>query len=174
MQQERTQFIKHKLPCPKCSSSDAVSLNENGSAKCFSCNTFFTDYDNESTGKVIEMTSKPKPDNTFLTSYTGAYGALTDRGISENTATKFGVKIVKDRNNNVAQHIYPYFNGSEVVGTKTRFVSNKGFTCNGTFEDTGLFGEQLCGNTGGKYLTITEGECDAMAVHELFQGKWSR
>ena len=173
MQQERTQFIKHKLPCPKCSSSDAVSLNENGSAKCFSCNTFFTDYENESTGKVIEMTSKPKPDNTFLTSYTGAYGALTDRGISENTATKFGVKIVKDRNNNVAQHIYPYFNGNEVVGTKTRFVSNKGFTCNGTFEDTGLFGEQLCGNTGGKYLTITEGECDAMAVHELFQGKWS-
>ena len=67
MQQERTQFIKHKLPCHKCSSSDAVSLNENGSAKCFSCNTFFTDYDNESTGKVIEMTSKPKPDNTFLT-----------------------------------------------------------------------------------------------------------
>ena len=119
------------------------------------------------------MTSKPKPDNTFLTSYTGAYGALTDRGISENTATKFGVKMVKDRNNNVTQHIYPYFNGSEIVGTKTRFVSNKGFTCNGTFEDTGLFGEQLYGNTGGKYLTITEGECDAMAVHELFQGKWS-
>src|SRR6056300_1062389 len=173
MQQERTQFIKHKLPCPKCSSSDAVSLNENGSAKCFSCNTFFTDYDNESTGKVVEMTSKPKPDNTFLTSYTGAYGALTDRGISENTATKFGVKIVKDRNNNVTQHIYPYFNGNEVVGTKTRFVANKGFTTNGTFDNTGLFGEQLYGNTGGKYLTITEGECDAMAVHELFQGKWS-
>ena len=173
MQQERTQFIKHKLPCPKCSSSDAVSLNENGSAKCFSCNTFFTDYENESTGKVIEMTSKPKPDNTFLTSYTGAYGALTDRGISENTATKFGVKMVKDRNNNVTQHIYPYFNGNEIVGTKTRFVANKNFACNGTFEDTGLFGEQLYGNTGGKYLTITEGECDAMAVHELFQGKWS-
>ena len=63
MQQERTQFIKHKLPCPKCSSSDAVSLNDNGSAKCFSCNTFFTDYQNESTGRVIEMTNKPKPDN---------------------------------------------------------------------------------------------------------------
>ena len=173
MQQERTQFIKHKLPCPKCGSSDAVSLNENGSAKCFSCNTFFTDYENESTGKVIEMTSKPKPDNTFLTSYVGSYGALTDRDISEKTAIKFGVKILKDINNKVTQHVYPYHNGSEIVGTKTRYVANKNFGCNGTFEGTGLFGEQLYGNTGGKYLTITEGECDAMAVHELFQGKWA-
>jgi twinkle protein len=176
MIQERTQFIKHKLPCPDCSSSDAVSLNENGSAKCFSCNTFFPNYDGIiKGGTVVNMTnqSKSKSDNTFLTSYTGSYGALTDRSISEKTATKYGVKIVKDRNNNVAQHIYPFFNGSEVVGTKTRYVDNKNFSCNGTFEGTGLFGEQLHGNTGGKYLTITEGECDAMAVDELFQGKWA-
>ena len=25
-----TKFIKHKLPCPKCDSSDAVSLNADG------------------------------------------------------------------------------------------------------------------------------------------------
>ncbi len=173
MQQEQSKFIRHKLPCPKCGSSDAVSLNADGSAKCFSCDTFFPDYDRESTGKVIEMTHKPKQESTFLTTYTGAYGELTDRGISEKTATKFGVKIVKDRNNNVVQHIYPYFNGTEIVGTKTRYVDNKNFSCNGTFEGTGLFGEQLYRNTGGKYLTITEGECDAMAVNELFQGKWA-
>ena len=148
MIQEQTQFIKHKLPCPECSSSDAVSLNENGSAKCFSCNTFFTNYEGQATGRVIDMKTKPKSDNTFLTSYTGAYGSLTDRGISEKTATKYGVKIVKDRNNNVVQHIYPFFNGNEVVGTKTRYVENKTFACNGTFEGTGLFGEQLHGNTG--------------------------
>jgi twinkle protein len=60
-----------------------------------------------------------------------------------------------------------------VVGTKTRYTANKNFTMNGTYEGTGLFGEQLYRNTGGKYLTITEGECDAMAVDELFQGKWA-
>ena len=49
-----TKFIKHKLPCPKCDSSDAVSLNDNGSAKCFSCNTFFPDYDNAD-DNVVEM-----------------------------------------------------------------------------------------------------------------------
>ena len=164
-----TKFIKHKLPCPKCDSSDAVSLNDNGSAKCFSCNTFFPDYDNAD-DNVVEM---KQPETSFLNSYTGIYGALIDRNISEQTARKFGVKIVKDHNGQVKQHIYPFHNGSEIVATKTRYVDNKNFACNGTFEGTGLFGEQLYRNKGGKYLTITEGECDAMAVYELMQGKSS-
>ena len=119
------------------------------------------------------METTPKATNTFLDSYTGIYGELTDRGISEKTAKKFGVRIVKNVNGNVTQHIYPYFNGNEISITKTRFVADKNFSTKGTYEGTGLFGEQLYRNTGGKYLTITEGECDAMAVDELFQGKWA-
>ena len=170
-----TQFIKHKLPCPKCNSSDAVSLNNNGSAKCFSCNAFIPDYDNADTMSTNTNTIVPmkQPETSFLNSYTGIYGALTDRNISEATAKKYGVKIVKDHNSQVKQHIYPFYNGSEIVATKTRYVDNKNFACNGTFQGTGLFGEQLYRNKGGKYLTITEGECDAMAVYELMQGKSS-
>ena len=37
-------FVKHKLPCPKCGGSDPVSLNDDGSAKCFSCETYFLNY----------------------------------------------------------------------------------------------------------------------------------
>ena len=170
-----TQFVKHKLPCPKCDSSDAVSLNNNGSAKCFSCNAFIPDYDNADTMSTNTNTIVPmkQPETSFLNSYTGIYGALTDRNISEATAKKYGVKIVKDHNSQVKQHIYPFYNGSEIVATKTRYVDNKNFACNGTFQGTGLFGEQLYRNKGGKYLTITEGECDAMAVYELMQGKSS-
>jgi twinkle protein len=115
----------------------------------------------------------PKANNTFLDSYTGIYSALTDRGISEETAKKFGVRVVKDTRGNITQHIYPYYNGTEIVCTKTRFTNTKNFGVNGGYEGTGLFGEQLYRNTGGKYLTITEGECDAMAVDEMFQGKWA-
>ena len=170
-----TKFIKHKLPCPKCDSSDAVSLNADGSAKCFSCNTFFPDYDkaddmSTSTNTIVPM---KQPETSFLNSYTGVYAPLTDRNISEQTARKFGVKVVKDHAGQVKQHIYPFHNGSEIVATKTRYVDNKNFSCNGTFEGTGLFGEQLYRNKGGKYLTITEGECDSMAVYELMQGKSS-
>ena len=86
-----TKFVKHKLPCPKCDSSDAVSLNDNGSAKCFSCNTFFPDYDNAYDMSTNDNTIVPmkQPETSFLNSYTGIYASLTDRNISEKTARKF-------------------------------------------------------------------------------------
>ena len=34
-----------------------------------------------------------------------------------------------------------------------------------------LFGQQIC-NAGAKYITITEGECDAMAAYELTGSRW--
>jgi len=171
MQLEKSKFVRHRLPCPKCGGSDPVSMNEDKSAHCFSCETHFANYPEATQGKIVEVETKPK--NTFLNTYTGSFGALTDRDISEATAKKYGVRRVVNPNNQVAQHIYPFFNGNEVVGTKTRFVENKNFSFAGTYEGTGLFGEQLFRNTGGKYLTITEGECDAMACYELMQSKWA-
>ena len=83
-------FVKHKLSCPSCGGSDPVSLNEDGSAHCFSCNTHFSNYDNAEEGKIVDIDNKPK--NTFLDSYTGVFGPLNDRNISEETARKFGVR----------------------------------------------------------------------------------
>lgn len=171
MQLEKSKFVRHKLPCPKCGGSDPVSMNEDKSAHCFSCSTHFANYPEACKGNIVEV--EKKPTNTFLNSYTGSYGALTDRDISEDTAKKYGVRRVISSTNDVSQHIYPFFNGNEIVGTKTRFVENKNFSFAGTYEGTGLFGEQLFRNTGGKYLTITEGECDAMACYELMQSKWA-
>ena len=39
-----TEFVELYKPCPVCNSSDACSINEDGSAKCFSCGDFFPDY----------------------------------------------------------------------------------------------------------------------------------
>ena len=166
---EKSKFIKHRLPCHKCGGSDPVSLNSDGSAWCFSCSSRFPDYKTDKE-TIVEFKA---PKNTFLNSYTGTFNDLTDRGISKKTATKFGVRSVLNSNGEVTQHIYPYFNGTEIVGTKTRTVADKGWRTEGTFEGTGLFGEQLLSTRGAKYLTITEGECDAMAVSEMFQGKWA-
>ena len=171
--QEQSKFIRHKLPCPVCGGSDPVSMNEDKSAHCFSCETPFPNYIDACDGKIMDTNPKPKASNTFLNTYSGSFGALTDRCISEDTAKKYGVRRVVGSDNKVAQHIYPFFNGNEVVGTKTRYVDNKNFAFAGTYEGTGLFGEQLFRNTGGKYLTIVEGECDAMAAYELMQSKWA-
>ena len=171
--QEQSKFVRHKLPCPSCGGSDPVSMNEDKSAHCFSCEAHFPNYVDACDGKIMDTNPRPKVSNTFLNTYNGSYGALTDRCISEDTAKKYGVRRVVSTDNKVSQHIYPFFNGNEVVGTKTRFVDNKNFAFAGTYEGTGLFGEQLFRNTGGKYLTIVEGECDAMAAYELMQSKWA-
>jgi len=171
--QEQSKFVRHKLPCPSCGGSDPVSMNEDKSAHCFSCEAHFPNYVDACDGKIMDTNPRPKVSNTFLNTYNGSYGALTDRCISEDTAKKYGVRRVVSADNKVSQHIYPFFNGNEVVGTKTRFVDNKNFSFAGTYEGTGLFGEQLFRNTGGKYLTIVEGECDAMAAYELMQSKWA-
>lgn len=172
----QSKFIKHKMPCPFCDSSDAVSINSNGTAKCFSCNQFIKNYDKP---KAVEPTSISKAPfassvgaSYLIDKQDVSYNALTDRSISLETAKTYGVKSYKNNNGEIAKHIYPYYSGTDLVGTKGRNTKDKSFYWNGTFEGTGLFGEQLF-NKGGKYLTITEGECDAMAVYEMFKGNWS-
>jgi len=159
-------------PCPLCNSSDAVGVNTNGSAKCFSCGEFIFDYKGACEGKdmtttTTNQTSFKQPNNISE----GSFLALTDRKISKETAQKYGVKVVQDLQGNVIKHMYPYYNGHEVSATKIRFVNNKDFIVNGSYNETGLFGQQLF--KGGKYITITEGECDAMAAYELLGSKWA-
>jgi len=162
----KSTWVEFHVPCNLCKSSDAVSVNEDGSAKCFSCGAFFPDY------KTPEGITKPKESNTFLSTYKGDYYDLIDRGIDKTTAKRFGVRAITDQNGDIQEHIYPYYNGDEIVGTKSRYVRDKRFSFGGTFDNTGLFGEQLFRNKGGKYLTITEGECDAMAAYQMFNGKY--
>ena len=160
-------FVKHKLSCPKCGGSDPVSLNEDGSAKCFSCETYFLNYNKALEGDTV---TEKETDTTAL--HGGDYVALTDRRISEATAKKYGVKSVLSSNGEIVQHHYPYYNRHELSATKTRYVRDKNFSVSGSFIGTGLFGEQLF-QSGGKSITLTEGECDAMASYELMGSKWA-
>ena len=61
-----TEFVELHKPCPVCNSSDACSINEDGSAKCFSCDEFFPDY-YKTTGEVKPMTATAtKPEGTMF------------------------------------------------------------------------------------------------------------
>jgi twinkle protein len=127
-------------------------------------------YTNACGGKDMQtatVTPTKKPDMVDE----GQFSALTDRKISRATATKYGVKCVHDLQGNVVKHLYPYYNGHELSATKYRNVKDKDFFVSGTYNDTGLFGQQLF--KGGKYVTIVEGECDAMSAYELLGSKWA-
>jgi twinkle protein len=165
-----TTWQKLKQPCPLCNSSDAVGVNEDGSAKCFSCGDFMTNYEQACNGKTMtqtQTTQTKQPDSIGE----GNFIALTDRQISQATAKKYSVKAVQDLKGQVVKHFYPYYNGHELSATKCRNSLTKDFFVSGSYNDTGLFGQQLF--KGGKYVTITEGECDAMAAYELLGSKWA-
>ena len=167
-----TTWDKVHQPCPLCGSTDAVGVNEDGSAKCFSCDAFMPNYEEACKGKNMETnqqtnTSFKQPDSIEI----GSFSALTDRKITKDTAQKYGVKVVHDLQGNVIKHLYPFYNGHEVSATKTRSVRDKQFFWQGTKSETGLFGQQLF--KGGKYITITEGECDAMSAYELLGSRWA-
>ena len=165
-------FVKYHQPCHDCGSSDAVSINEDGSAWCFSCSTYFKDYSTPEVHQPDTVTDfKTYQRNNAMSDYNSSaqFHELTDRKISLESAKKFGVKSTVS-NNNVTSHHYPYYNQNEYVGTKIR-KANKEFTWTGNAKESGLFGEQLF-KAGGKFITLVEGECDAMAAYELMGSKW--
>jgi twinkle protein len=121
-------------------------------------------------GNVADFNSfKRSNDNTPFSN--SVYHALTDRSISLETAKKYGVRSVKDEQGNITQHHYPAYINNEEVATKVR-NADKTFRWSGSPKGTGLFGQQIA-QAGGKYITITEGECDAMAAYELLGSQWA-
>ena len=163
-------FVKFHLPCPKCGGSDPVSVDEKGNGYCFSCNTFLRDYEGGETitSKITDFKTYKR--NTMNYS-DGSFSALSDRNITLDTVKKYGVKSISDSSNKTVTHFYPYYNGNEMGGAKVRDVETKNFVWEGSPKGTGLFGQQAF-QAGGKYITLVEGECDAMAAYELLGSKW--
>ena len=165
----KSKFVKYHLPCPKCDSSDALSENTDGSSKCFSCGTFFPKYREPNKNFINQPKSKPMTDATLNE---GVYAPLSDRKISLETAKKYGVKVSYDSRGVISEHRYPYVTEDNNTSFKVRKTSTKDFYWKGQTKDTQLFGQNLF-KEGGKYITITEGECDAMAAYELLGSKWA-
>ena len=165
-------FVKHKLPCPACGGSDPVSVNDNGSGFCFSCRTYLPNYSTAEVQQDDDVETEfeiHRRNSKMNNSSTATFNELTDRKISLATAKKYGVKSTT-LNGKIDKHYYPYYNGHELSGTKIR-KQNKDFAWTGTPKEVGLFGENLF-KSGGKFITLTEGECDAMAAYELMGSKW--
>jgi twinkle protein len=99
---------------------------------------------------------------------------IKDRRISSDITKKFGVTVSYDKGGKIDKHYYPYYDSKDsnaLIGYKERTVATKEFQIIGTNKGSGLFG-QNANRSGGKYLTICEGELDALSVSEMFDGKW--
>ena len=172
--EDKSNFVECHVPCNSCGSSDARSINDDGSSYCFSCQSYFPSSD-----KDIQFI-KERGDNmqearqlnvTDLGYHSGVSSAIKDRGINEDTCKKYGVKVTYNGNGLIQKHLYPYYDDKgTMIGTKTRFVKDKQFSIVGSTTNAGLFGQQLF--NGGKYVTITEGEVDALSVYQMLGSKY--
>ena len=161
-------FVKTHVACNHCGSSDAASINEDGSAYCFSCSTLTpaedADIDMDAIKETTSLLNKVKKqmkqfqDNEVC--------PIPDRRLTRATAERYGV--VKDDTN----FYFPYYdeNGT-LVAAKVRNIAEKKFHTEGEWGKSVLFGQQLY-SSGGKYVTLTEGEFDALAAFQATGSKW--
>ena len=156
-------FVKTHQPCSDCGSSDALSYNEDGSSFCFNCETFTGTTQTQT--PEVQVQAK-ELDVGVAEEFTNAqYRTIIDRGISSDTAKAFRCLMDGD----VYKFGYSNAEGN-VVAVKTR-TPDKDFRIQGNWKDTTLFGQHLF-SKGGKYVTIVEGEFDAMAAYQMTGSKF--
>lgn len=156
--------MKLHIPCPNCGSSDALSVYEDGGAKCFSCGKFWKHYGEPersfvlSDKDILEDLGRP------------AVSGIPDRCLTAETCNKYGVRVVVNKGG-IAQHIYPYYTKEgKYCASKIRTVEGKQFHWKGFSNNAVLFGQNLFPSKG-RYITVTEGEIDAMSIYQMSGGK---
>ena len=165
---EKGVFLKSNLLCPRCDHHSMAQYTDGFFCFHINCNEIIPEEEvdinnlisnnNKGAKKVVRM--EPNNDRLIFT-------ALTKRKIKKDTCEKYGVTV--DPNN--GDYHLPYFSKEgEAVAIKIR-GQDKIFKWGGTpTKATALFGQQLFGT--GRYITITEGELDALAAYEMLGSKF--
>jgi twinkle protein len=158
------EWTETHLPCEDCGSSDGLSINTDGWSTCFVCHER-KQIDGDYTPKERIVTTTPLNSNVIDMLTHKQYRTLTDRRISRETCEKY--KCFLDGED----VIFGYTSKDGVLcATKTR-KPTKDFIIQGDWKTAGLYGQSLF-SAGGKYVTIVEGELDALAGYQLLGSKW--
>lgn len=137
-------LVEAHQPCPNCSSSDAYSTYDDGHGWCFSCQYY-------------------KPSNEVIDDCTYEY--LDRRGIGKETHRFYRALCKLDAEGKPLSIGYVYPNGS----TKVRSLEKKGFYSVGDIGKAGLYGRDKFPPGSARYITITEGEDDALSLYEVLK-----
>lgn len=166
MHKTTSQIVKRHQPCPDCGSSDAMSEYDDGHTHCFSCaTTRFSDQVGEGINQYKQ--TQPRGSMKELAVLSGSEAvAVVERGITKQTMHYYGA------GSDGHKYYFPYCDkDNKVVACKTRGVEEKTFGVIGDWKDAQLFGQNLF-SAGGRAITITEGEFDALAVFQMTGSKY--
>jgi len=158
-------FTQTHQPCPDCGSSDALAINADGSSKCFGCGEFTPGTaaaikeDSLTTKEKVVTLASGKQDYSKLE--TATYKPIADRNLTSATAKKFNTLLHGD-----GSVTFGYTNDEGVIVAAKKRLPDKKFFTSGEWTTVGLFGKSLFPE-GGRYITITEGEFDALACYQM-------
>jgi len=151
-------------PIEDCGSSDAMSVYSDGHTHCYSCKV--TKQPHERNGEGIPAPRPRAKEASELLQ--GDYLGVRSRGLTQETARKFGYRTVEYRGQPAWAANYRDTNGA-IVAQKVR-TKDKEFAILGTGKGMTFFGQHLWAR--GKKLVITEGEIDCMTVSQLQDHRW--
>lgn len=160
MQSKKTSHLVRHMACDSCGSSDAKSLWSDGHTYCFKCEAWGRSED--SVGTEVS----PKAQQPVVGLSRGLPEAIPDRGITRSTVEAYNVTMEG------GSHYYPYHDKKgRLIAHKIRHVQDKAFKSQGNIQDATLFGQHLF-PPGGKFVTLVEGELDALAAYQMMGSKW--
>lgn len=149
--------------CSACGSSDANAVYTSGTAYCFSCGTWSVCNDISTNSRKA---NKKMRDDLL----NGEYKELKARAIPKAICSQYNYKLGVDNKGDTCQIATYYNKDKQPIAQKLRY-KDKTFKFIGEPKEVLLYGQQLFAS-GGKKLTITEGELDALAVATAFDGKY--
>lgn len=156
---QSSEFLHHE-GCNNCGSSDAGARYSDGHFYCHRCGFY-----EPGEGEPISTNRSMKHAQVQLQ---GEAVRLQKRNIRRETCQRYG--CLKD--GELLRFYYKDRSGTTLVGAKVKTL-DKEFSWEGSNKDKLLYGQWLWANGGStdkfeKKVIITEGEIDAMSVHEIF------
>ena len=152
-----TKYLKTHQPCSDCGSSDALSYYTDGNTYCFSCGK------KHSNITVINVSTLKKGTNMEIKK--GVDSDMPERNISKNTCKFYNVT------KGATRWYFPYYDSDYThVANKTRHLKDKVYLSQGDLSSSTLFGQNLFNK--GKYITLVEGEIDALSAFQMMGSKW--
>lgn len=170
---ERHSKIVGDSVCPSCrkrggdKSGNHLIHFDNGNKFCNRCG--YKELVAINTFKSHTINDNSEDDTLYSLDDINALESLTvrSRGISESIMKRYGVKASVNTSNGEVESVYfPITKGGKLTAYKVRSLADKTFHSIGDAKKPDLFGQSLAGQ-GGKFIIITEGEFDCLAVSQM-------
>jgi len=155
-----TKYTRTHQPCSDCGSSDALSYYTDGNTYCFSCGQKRSDVIDTNVSIIKKGTRIRNMEHKK-----GVDSDMPERNISKNTCKFYNVT------KGATRWYFPYYDvDRNHVANKTRSLKDKVYLSQGELSSGTLFGQNLFNE--GKYITLVEGEIDALSAFQMMGSKW--